>query len=144
MQRHFNQAIVCRRCVHREGRVYNTRTSFTVFFQRLSTQDKKVSTVPTLSAKKGRSVVMLGQDIIHAATNSQMKTPKHIGLAFTIHHLTGSKEVMTLLNRMGHCSSYDDVEIVNTAWEREMEASNITPAHLSNSLPTMMTSTRKL
>jgi len=38
---------------------------------------------------------------------------------------------------MGHCSSYDDVEIVNTAWAREMEArsqqtgvvipSNITP-----------------
>ena len=107
-------------------------------------QDKKVSTVSTLSAKKGRRVVMLDQDIIHAATNSQVKTPKHIGLAFTIHHLTGSKEVMTLLNRMGHCSSYDDVEIVNTAWAREMEASNITPAHLSNSLPTMMTSTRKL
>ena len=38
---------------------------------------------------------MLGQDIIHAATNSQVKTPKHIGLAFTIHHLTGCKEVMT-------------------------------------------------
>ena len=144
MQRYFNQAIVCRRSVHREGRVYNTRTFFTVFFQRLSTQDKKVSTVSTLSAKKGRRVVMLDQDIIHAATNSQVKTPKHIGLAFTIHHLTGSKEVMTLLNRMGHCSSYDDVEIVNTAWAREMEASNITPAHLSNSLPTMMTSTRKL
>ena len=29
---------------------------------------------------------------------------------------------MTLLNRMGHCSSYDDVEIINTAREREMEA----------------------
>ena len=27
---------------------------------------------------------------------------------------------------MGHCSSYDDVEIVNTAWAREMEVSNIT------------------
>ena len=65
---------------------------------------------------------MLGQDIIHAATNSQVKTPKHIGLAVTVHHLTGSEEVVTLLNRMGHCSSYDDVEIVNKAWAREMEA----------------------
>ena len=76
----------------------------------------------TLSAEKGRRVVMLGQDIIHAATNNQVKTPKHIGLAVTIHHLTGSKEVVTLLNRMGHCSSYDDVEIVNTACARETEA----------------------
>ena len=91
----------------------------------ISKQDKKATTVSdgaTLSAEKGRRVVMLGQDIIHAATNSQVKTPKHVGLAVTIHHLTGSKEVVTLLNRMGHCSSYDDVEIVNTAWAREMEA----------------------
>ena len=65
---------------------------------------------------------MLGQDIIHAAINSQVKTPKHIGLAVPVHHLTGSKEVVTLLNRMGHCSSYDDVKIVNTVWAREMEA----------------------
>ena len=91
----------------------------------LSRQDKKATTVSdgsTLSADKGRRVVMLGQDIIHAATNSQVKTPKHIGLAVTIHHLTGSKEVVTLLNRMGQCSSYDNVEIVNTAWAREMVA----------------------
>ena len=65
---------------------------------------------------------MLGQDIIHAVTNSQVKTPKHIGMAVTVHHLTGSKEVVTLLNRMGHCSLYGDVEIVNTAWAREMQA----------------------
>ena len=116
----------------------------------ISRQDKNattVSNVSTLSAEKGRRVVMLRQDIIHALTNTQVKTPKHIGLAVTIHHLTTSKEVVTLLNRMGHCSSYDYVEIVNTAWAREMETwsqqtgvvipSNITPAHLSNSLPTI-------
>ena len=39
---------------------------------------------------------MLRQHIIHAANNSQMKTPKQIGLAVTIHNLTGSKEVVTL------------------------------------------------
>ena len=51
-----------------------------------------------------------------------MKTPKHVGLAVTLHHITGSKEVVTLLNRMGHCSSYEEVEIVNTAWAREIRA----------------------
>ena len=77
------------------------------FLSEVSRQDKTDTTVldgSTLSADKGRHVVMLGQDIIPAATNSQVKTPKHIGLAVTIHHLTGSKEVVTLLNRMGHCS----------------------------------------
>ena len=67
-----------------------------------------MSDVSNLSAEKGRRVVMLGQDIIHAATNSQVKTPKHIGLAVTIHHLTRYKEAVTLLHRMEHFSSYDE------------------------------------
>ena len=50
----------------------------------------------TLIAEKGRRVVMLGQHVIHATNNSQVKTPKHIGLAVTIHNLTGSKEVVIL------------------------------------------------
>ena len=107
----------------------------------ISRQKKKGPTTESdgsaIGAEKERRTVMLGQDILHAASNSQVKTPKHIGSAVTIHHLTRSKEVVTLLNRMGHCCSYDDVEIVNTAWAREMEAwnqqtgvvipSNITP-----------------
>ena len=80
-----------------------------------------MSDVSTLGAEKGRRVVMLRQDIIHAMTNSQVKAPKHLGLPVTIPNLTGSKEVITLLNRMGHCSSYDEVEIVNTGWAREMD-----------------------
>ena len=65
---------------------------------------------------------MLGEDLIHAASHSRVKTPKHVGLAVTLHHITGSKEVVTLLNRMGHCSSYDEVEIVNTSWAKEITA----------------------
>ena len=78
----------------------------------------------TFGSEKVRCTVMLGQDIIHnhATTNSQVKTPKHIGSEVTAHHLTGSKEVVILLNRMDHCSSYDDVDIINTAWARDMEA----------------------
>ena len=108
-----------------KGRCLIPESLYSFLSEVISRQDKKATTMSdgaTLSAEKGRRVVMLGQDIIHAATNSQVKTPKHIGLAVTIHHLTGSKEVVTLLNRMGHCSSYDDVEIVNTAWAREMVA----------------------
>ena len=108
-----------------KGRCLIPESLYSFLSEVISRQDKKATTVSdgaTLSAEKGRRVVMLGQDIIHAATNSQVKTPKHVGLAVTIHHLTGSKEVVTLLNRMGHCSSYDDVEIVNTAWAREMVA----------------------
>ena len=47
---------------------------------------------------------------------------KHIGLAVTVHHLTGSRQTVTLLNKMGHCSSYDDVEVVSTSLAMEINA----------------------
>ena len=65
---------------------------------------------------------MLGQDIVYMSTHSRMKTPKHVGLAVTLHHLTGSKQLVALLNKMGHCTSYDDVEIINTSLAREISA----------------------
>ena len=69
-----------------------------------------------------RRVLMLGQDMVHTAMHSRVKTPKHIGLAVTVHHLTGSKHIVTLLNKMGHCSSYDDVEVIITGLAREIKA----------------------
>lgn len=80
-------------------------------------------TIPVCSnSEEERRVVMLGQDIVHSVTHSRVKTPKHFGLAVTVHHLTGSKQIVTLLNKMGHCSSYDDVEIINTSLAREVRA----------------------
>lgn len=67
-------------------------------------------------------VLMIGQDMVHTAMHSRVNTPKHIGLAVTVHHLTCSKQIVTLLNKMGHCSSYDDVEVINTGLAREIKA----------------------
>ena len=79
--------------------------------------------VPACSdSEEERRVLMLGQDIVHTVTRSQVKTPKHIRLAITVHHLTGSKQIVTLLNKMGHCSSYNDVEVINTSLAREISA----------------------
>lgn len=60
--------------------------------------------------------------MVHTIMHSRVKTPKHIGLAITVHHLTGSKQIVTLLNKMGHCSSYDDAEVINTGLAREIRA----------------------
>ena len=37
-------------------------------------------------------------------------------------HLTGSKQIINILNRMGHCASYDTVEMIDTALAREILA----------------------
>ena len=47
--------------------------------------------------------------IVHCTSHGQKKLRKHISLAMSVRHLTGSKEIVTMLNRMGNCSSYDEI-----------------------------------
>ena len=54
-------------------------------------------------------VMSIAQDIIHCSNNSRIKLPKHISLALCVHHLTFSRLLVTLLNKMGHSSSYDEI-----------------------------------
>ena len=69
-----------------------------------------------------RRVLSIAQDIIHCASNSRVKLPKQIGLAMTVRHLTGSKQLVVLLNRMGHSSSYDELQAVDTSLATEVLA----------------------
>ena len=55
-----------------------------------------------------RFILSLAQDIMYACGKS-IVTPKHMGLAVTMKHITGSKDVITILNRFGHCVSYEEV-----------------------------------
>lgn len=57
-----------------------------------------------------RRVLCLAQDLIHCASHGRVKLPKHVGLAMSVRHMTGSKQLVSILNRMGHCSSYDEIE----------------------------------
>jgi hypothetical protein len=69
-----------------------------------------------------RRVLSIAQDIIHCASNARVKLPKQVGLAMTIRHLTGCKQLVVLLNRMGHSSSYDEVRAVDTSLAKEVLA----------------------
>ena len=69
-----------------------------------------------------RKVLTISQDIIHSASNTRVKLPKQIGLAMAVHHLTGSEVLITLLNCMGHCSSYSEVQEVDTSLAVEVTA----------------------
>ena len=69
-----------------------------------------------------RQILSSCQDIIHCSTNGRLKTPKHGGLAITVHHLTSSRRLITLLNKMGHCSSYDEMRAIDTSAPLEVLA----------------------
>ena len=45
-----------------------------------------------------------------------------IGLAMSMRHMTGSNQLVSILNQMGHCSSYDETESVDTGLAKEILA----------------------
>ena len=58
------------------------------------------------STQVNRLVSSIGQDICRVVTNGEWKLPKHILLCMTVRHLYRSKQLTTLLNRLGHCESH--------------------------------------
>ena len=62
-----------------------------------------------------RQILSIAQDIIHCNSKGRVKFPKHTSLAICVHHLTTSKRLIELLNKMGHCVSYDEMRAVNTS-----------------------------
>ena len=61
-----------------------------------------------------RRIPMLAQDAVHCATHARANMPKHVALGIAVRHMTRSKQLITMLSRMGHSSSYDDVEALDT------------------------------
>ena len=61
-----------------------------------------------------RRVLCLAQVPIHCASHGRVKLLKHIGLVMSVYHMTESKQLVSILNQMGHCSSYDKIESVDT------------------------------
>lgn len=55
--------------------------------------------------------MMLAQDIGYCA---KYFPHKHAVLGIAIHHMTRSNLLITILDRMGHCVSYNDVQVMNT------------------------------
>ena len=51
----------------------------------------------------------LAQDLVYNATGGKNWTPKHIGLASTLHQTTRSKELVQLFHNAGHTVSYENV-----------------------------------
>lgn len=71
--------------------------------------------------KTNRLVKSIGQDICSAATRGKWKTPKHLLLGTTLRTLTGRADVVTLVNRYGHCQSYSGTLEWETALANQVQ-----------------------
>ena len=62
------------------------------------------------------------KNLIFAATTGRKKPRKHLQLGLALKSLTGSRRIVELLNRMGHCVNYHAVAELET--EMTFEARN--------------------
>ena len=60
-------------------------------------------------------VLSLAQDLVYNVTGGKHWTPKHVGLASTLHQATRSKELVQLFHNAGHIVSYHSLLQVDTA-----------------------------
>ena len=56
----------------------------------------------------------IGQDIIYILLRNRKKAKVHVALGLCLKRKTGSKDVLTWLNRLGCCISYDKVNRIDT------------------------------
>ena len=65
---------------------------------------------------------MTGQDLVGCASHARVRLPEHISLAISVKHLTGSKQLITVLSKIDHCSSYEEIENLDTCLAKEILA----------------------
>ena len=58
--------------------------------------------------------------------------PKHILLGMTLRHLTGTADILTILNHYGHCQSYAKIMELDTALAYQVQkADSLLPCNIS-------------
>ena len=85
-------------------------------------------------------VISVCQDIVYLASKGRKQTPKSLCLGLTVRHLTGSSNVLSLLNRLGHCASWKAVVSLDTslAQLQLLEGRDKIPKGFSKKTPTIL------
>lgn len=101
------------------------------------------STHHTASNDSRKLAESISQDLIYAFSNGKFLTQKHTLLGIGLHNMTGKKNVVSMLRKLGHSISYDQVRLIETA-QAELAQQMIdigcslplTPSSASDTVPT--------
>ena len=63
---------------------------------------------------KRRRIDAISQDAVFASTSGRKIPRKHIQLGLNLKGMTGSRRVIEMVNRMGHCASYHYISEIET------------------------------
>jgi hypothetical protein len=71
--------------------------------------DPQFNSYVTVTDNQYSKLMAVAQDLLFVAYHGQNPTPKSIALAMAMRQLTGSSNVLKLLNQFGHCMSHEYV-----------------------------------
>lgn len=69
---------------------------------------------PEKSQNCSRKVNSICQDLLYATRNGRVKPSKHICLGLLLKSITSSRKVVDIVNKFGHCCSYNVIEGLET------------------------------
>ena len=86
-----------------------------------------------ISPMNDRKIKSIAQDICYTVCKGAWLLPKHLLLGMSVHHLTGSAQLVTLLNRFGHCVSYSSVlQLETSIAEKIIISDSVLPTDMLN------------
>jgi hypothetical protein len=87
-----------------------------------------------------RLVQFVSDDVVYAISRGRTKPEKHISLALGLKSMTGSRRVLEILNRFGHCVSYHTVETTETQMATDISNRNQATPHVMITKPQLCSS----
>ena len=110
------------------------------FYKALYTGEDEVKK-KTVSSRKSRFVESSASDAMYSCSGGKILPGKHLSLGFTVKALPGSKNVVTLMNRYGHCGSSETIRRINMSLEATInDNKNVVPTGIRK-LPFLSTGT---
>ena len=83
-------------------------------------------------AAKSYRIKFISEDAVLATTSGRRRPAKHLQIGIAIKSLIGSKKVVTMLNRLGHCINYNRIKELETELTYNCSNANqITPSGMS-------------
>lgn len=101
-----------------EDSLYERKTVIPPLLKLLS--EHLLSSSKRICGPKQTRIDAICQDIIYVATNGNHRCSKHVTLALSTKRKTGSKEMVTWLNKYGSGISYDEVNFLETSLAEDL------------------------
>ena len=83
-----------------------------------------LSRIEELSSRKSWLIDSSAADAVFCCSAGKIIPGKQLSLGFTLKSMTGSKKVLTLMNRYGHCASNETVRRVDKSLESTLNNSD--------------------